>query len=99
MCVILLYKKKFSVKKKKIDLGEMVQTTPLFNEPDYIKNVTQITPTLSWVKLDKNDCINCALFLINWDDTSGFMVSLFENWINLYVVVGHFYIEATVIAI
>lgn len=61
MCVILLYKKKFSVKKK-IDLGEMVQTTPLFNEPDYIKNVTQITPMLSWVKLDKNDCINAPYF-------------------------------------
>lgn len=61
--------------------------------------MTQIIPMLQWVKLDKNDCINCVLSLINWDDTPGSMVSLFENWIDLYVGTSHFYIEATVIAI
>lgn len=73
----------------------MVQTIPLFNKPNCLK---------MWHKLyqcynEWSDCINCVLSLINWDDTSGFIVSLFENWIDLYVGTSHFYIEATVIAI
>lgn len=54
---------------------------------------------LLWVKLDKNDCINCVLFLINWDDIFGFMVSFFENWIDFYVGILYFYIEVMVIVI
>lgn len=90
------YIKKFSVKNWSRWNGT---DYPLIQRTKLLKNVTQIIPMLPWVKLDKNDCINCVLSLINWDDTSGFMVSLFENWIDLYVGTSHFYIEATVIAI
>lgn len=95
-CVSFYYIKKFSVKNWSRWNGT---DYPLIQRTKLLKNVTQIIPMLPWVKLDKNDCINCVLSLINWDDTSGFMVSLFENWIDLYVGTSHFYIEATVIAI
>lgn len=86
-CVSFYYIKKFSVKNWSRWNGT---DYPLIQQTKLLKNVTQIIPMLPWVKLDKNDCINCVLSLINWDDTSGFMVSLFENWIDLYVGTSHF---------
>lgn len=86
-CVSFYYIKKFSVKNWSRWNGT---DYPLIQRTKLLKNVTQIIPMLQWVKLDKNDCINCVLSLINWDDTSGFMVSLFENWIDLYVGTSHF---------